>query len=264
MRRLLAALLLTLLSPTAGRTDELVELTARPGQAFRMLVERPPGRPAGSLILLPGGDGDVRLGPDGRPTRLNGNQLVRTRLLYAQAGWAVALPEPAPDIRAAAGARGRERVSEAHVADLGAAVVAMRRIARPVVLVGTSRGSLPAAAAAAGLSGAAAPDAVVLTAGMLMDEGVRDQPSVQRDVPGLLAWRGRLLLLHHARDACRITPPSGPARLRALMPPRAAVEVLVLDGGIAEGPPCEARHFHGFNGMDEVVVAAVLRFAAGR
>jgi len=38
--------------------------------------------------------------------------------------------------------------------------------------------------------------------------------------------------------------------------------VVWLDGGVSEGPGCEAQAHHGFNGIDGQVVAAVAGFAA--
>ena len=60
-------------------------------------------------------------------SRACGNQLVRTRQSYVSAGFAVLLPD-----------RG---------ADLGTAVQTMAAIARPVTMVGTSRGTQRAAVA---------------------------------------------------------------------------------------------------------------------
>ena len=131
-------------------------------------------------------------------------------------------------------------------AGLSAAVEYMRKIAQPVALVGTSRGTQRAASA---IASGAKPNAVVLTAGFLDD--------VRQTVgsPGALP---RTLVVHHRQDQCRVTPPS------AIDPFRqwggAKVTVAWFDGGPGGQPYCQARSFHGFQGLDGQVVTTVARF----
>jgi hypothetical protein len=42
---------------------------------------------------------------------------------------------------------------------------------------------------------------------------------------------------------------------RLMVTPRK--EVLAFDGGVSRGDPCEAMAYHGFNGIERDVVAAI-------
>ena len=62
-------------------------------------------------------------------------------------------------------------------------------------------------------------------------------------------------MVHHRRDTCRHTLPAGVQPFLDWSKGKATVKW--LDGGTAEGDPCQARGHHGFNGIDAQVVDAV-------
>jgi hypothetical protein len=236
-------------------SEEVVEIATRTQRTRALLLK--PARPAGSVILLAGGHGNLALGKDGAIGWGAGNQLVRTRADYSKAGFATLVPDIAPDLKQGSGGVARYRWSHAYARDIGAYVAHMRAIAAPVTLIGTSRAALSVAKAAAQLSsGAERPDAIVITSGMLIHVDHR-QPSVERNVSDLARIRQPVLLIFHARDGCPYTPAASAARAKGLLPGAQRVDVVVLTGGSASGEPCEARSHHGFAGQDQEVVKTV-------
>lgn len=221
MRRALATLVAVLSTCALAQASELV-----PQFGNSATLDRPAGRPRGSIILMPGGDGRLAIQGDGSVMALRGNQLVRTRQAYAARGFATLTLD--------AGA------SPAQAVDY------MRTIARPVVVVATSRGATRAPAALAGR-----PDGLVLTSAML------DTFQAYAGSPAALP---RTLVIHHRQDGCRVTPPS-------LVEPFAAwaggrVRVVWLTGGVDRGDPCQAGGHHGFAGLDGQVVSQIVAFAS--
>src|SRR6185436_15577377 len=96
-------------------------------------------------------------------SNLRANHLVRTRAAYVKAGYAVFMPDVASDQK---GTRGY-RFSAAYGQDLAAVVAAAREVARPVAIIGTSRGALSVAAVFA-KQASVLPDAAVISSGVLM------------------------------------------------------------------------------------------------
>lgn len=192
-----------------------------------------PAHPRGALVLLAGGDGRIGVGADGAIAR-TGNQLVRTRAAYAARGFAVLVPDCCVDV--------------------AAAVQYMQAFGR-VTLVGTSRGTQRAAH---GLAAGARPSRLVLTSGFLSDASGSGDNVV--NTLGSAAVLPPTLVVHHRQDQCRMTQPAGVKPFLDWAKDKA--RVVWLDGGISEGDPCEARAYHGFNGVDGEVVAAVSAFAA--
>jgi hypothetical protein len=192
-----------------------------------------PDKPRGAIILMAGGDGQIGVGANGSIAK-QGNQLVRTRGAYAARGFAVLVPDAGISVPAA---------------------VQLMSKYGPVTLVGTSRGTQRAAR---GIAAGAKPARLVLTAGFLTDAS-GDGDNVQ----SILGSPGRLpptLVVHHRNDACKKTRPAGVAPFAAWAKGKA--KVVWLSGGNARGNPCQARHYHGFNGIDGEVVSAVAGFAA--
>ena len=119
----------------------VVNISSR-GQSIRA-VQIVPKVKLGSVILLAGGNGRLDISAKGAITKLGNNQLVRTRAKYAQAGFVTFVPDLAPDLKVGTnGVVPNYRFGEPHALDIGAMVVHLRSFKRPVVVIGTSRGSI--------------------------------------------------------------------------------------------------------------------------
>lgn len=250
LRRWALALLLGI-TGAAAAAAEVLDLPTRPGVTQRLLWLAPAQPPKATLLLFNGGAGGLGLTDDGRITRGEGNFLVRTRQRFVDAGFAVALLDAPSDRRGGPWLQGFRTTPE-HVADVKAAVAALRARGAPVWLVGTSRGTQSVAHVATQLQGADAPDGIVLTASVLVDR--RDPP-----LPAMPLDRIRVpvVVVHHAQDRCQACPPGQlPALMRGLANARRKSLVL-LEGGRDEGPPCEAAGHHGFAGIEAEAVAAI-------
>jgi hypothetical protein len=257
MRELLLATVITIApAPAPAQTAAVVDIASRDQKIRALLLQ--PSTPIGSVILLAGGHGKLDLDPGGKIGWGVGNQLVRTRAAYARAGYATLVPDIAPDLKTKDGVVRGYRYSAPHGRDIGALVQHLRGIKAPVVLVATSRGAVSAGATLAHTSGAARPDAVVLTAAMLVGVGEK-APHFQMAI-GNDPRRARLpvLVVGHKKDACKYTLPSTIDRFKAWHGGK--VDVIMLDGPDGTGDRCEARSAHGFIGIDDEVVAAVTRW----
>lgn len=237
--------------------ETVIDVPTRPGKSVRTLIDKPAGQPAGSVILIAGGHGNLSLGPDGSIGWGRGNQLVRSRAAYVKAGFVTLVPDIAADHKDGAAVKPGYRWSRPHADDLGALVAYARQVAQPVHLVATSRGALSVALAAATQTKLPQrPDSIVITAGMLVATQER-QPSVERNVPGLANIGQPVLIVYHEKDGCSYTPPSSGTRFKPLLKGAARVDIRLLSGGSAGAPnadPCEAQSHHGFLGQDGEVV----------
>jgi hypothetical protein len=207
--------------------DETVSI----GGSRAVLIK--PKAPRASVILLPGGNGAINAGDNGDINGLKGNQLVRTRHAYAARGLAVLVADAGTD--------------------LNSAVQYMAAIKRPVTVIGTSRGTIRAAEA---IARGARPDALVLTSGFLSAESGSGQNVMS--ILGSPSSLPRTLVIHHRQDSCRATLPAGVEPFVKWSAGRA--RAVWLSGGASEGDPCEARAYHGFNGLDGQVVGIAAGF----
>lgn len=223
----MAAVAAVLAILTPAWADETVDI----GGSKAVLLK--PAAPKASVILMPGGDGDLQAGPGGSIGNLRNNQLVRTRNAYKAQGLAVLVVDS--DVK------------------LGAAIDYMRAIKSPVTVIATSRGTLRAAS---GIARGARPDALVLTSGFLSSESGPD-----RNVMGILgspAQLPRTLVIHHRQDGCRFTQPAGVEPFIKWAGGKA--RAVWLDGGDTVGNPCQAKSHHGFLGLDGKVVSLAAGF----
>lgn len=258
MRLSIVCLLVLLATPALAQergAEHVVDVPNRPGAPVRVLTAVPRDA-VGAVILQAGGNGILNIQDDGRIGALNLNQLVRTRALYTAVGFATLVPDVPQDIRRTP----QYLASVAHAEDLGAVIAYARTLAPRVYLVGTSNGAVTVAAAMT-LQTRALPDAAVITSGVLISR----QNQLAADRTGDLARvRVPVLLLSHERDACPFSEPQDRLRLRALMRNAPRVDLATLRGGTAAGTdPCEFNAYHGFNGIDAEVVAAVTEWLNG-
>jgi hypothetical protein len=246
--RVLLALLLVASPASAG--DTLLTLTPRSGVTLRVVTDRP-AQPIGSVILFGGSDGILDVDESGTITSsLRTNEVIRTRAAYVAAGYAMFAPDVASDLRKSTSGY---RFNSFFASDLALVVQEARKLGKPVAVIGTSRGALSVGAVLV-KQAAVQPDAAVISSGALMDHDKSGSAS------GMGDWsrvRIPVLLLRHANDACRSTPPGDADRFKALLAGSSRVDIITLTGGgpaSADSDKCGASHYHGFYGIDGEVV----------
>jgi pimeloyl-ACP methyl ester carboxylesterase len=240
---------------------QVLDLPTRPGVTQRVLVERP-AQPAAVLILMAGGSGRLGILANGE-LRNDRNFLVRSRRLFVQQGYAVVLPDTPSDHSRPPFLDGRLRESAEHAADLGAVIAwAHGRFARPVWIVGTSRGTQSAAHAAVTLTGAAAPDGLVLASTILASD--RRAPAARPvQEMGLEQLRIPVLVAHHEQDQCPACPPALLPQLMDKLKGTTA-RLVTYRGGSSSGPACKPFAHHGFNGVESRVVDDIAAWIASQ
>ncbi|RXZ37090.1 alpha/beta hydrolase [Oxalobacteraceae bacterium CAVE-383] len=246
------AMLILLGNAYAETPQQVVDLQTRSGVTQRMVVLAPP-EPKATVILFSGGDGGLNIQPDGTLKRGKGNFLVRTRQLFADQGFLVAVVDTPSDRQDFPYLQGFRQTSE-HVTDIKAVIAWARSQAKvPVWLVGTSRGTQSAAYVATELSsGADGPDGLVLTSTILTDKKDRPVPSMPLDrlhIPVIVA--------HHKDDGCKFCAYSRVPAMMDKLTNATRKQLLTFSGGESKDDPCESYSYHGYNGIEADVVSQV-------
>ena len=243
LRRALIAMALLVMGVLAHAEGPLFKVPTRSDVKTTLFWEPVEGAKA-TVFLFPGGGGGFGKVEDGKPT--SNNFLVRSAPYFTANGFNVAIfgrPSDSEDLDYA------DRISDTHMADVRKVLEFVKRKADvPVWIVGTSRGTISAAAAAINLPGEMA--GVVLTSSVVSYKKPGAVPKQDLDrikVP--------VLILHHAKDACPLCQPfEVPAILRGLKNAPIKKEIMVSGGVNPTGNVCEALHWHGFIGMEHEAV----------
>jgi len=221
------------------------------------------------LVLLPGGGGDLELDDSGCPQALTGNSLVQSIPDFNHLGLVAALVD-APSDHKSGDRLGGFRIELEHAQDLGKVIADVRkRTQASVWLVGSSRGSISAANAASRLSGAGAPDGVVLVSALMSGDSAARKPWVAQtvfDLP-LESIRVPILVVGQENDKCVRSPPKLMNDITDRTNGVREQVVLVTGGpgwsGGASLEACRGRAPHGFVGQRAEVAAGIARFIAG-
>jgi hypothetical protein len=232
----------------SARPEDRVNLQTRPGATQPLYLTKPATAPVASLVLFPGGDGrqPQHYGP---PDLKHGNFLVRSRGLFVQQGFTVAVLDVPSDQTSGMHAF---RLSPEHRTDIAAVIAYLRQQAAvPVWLVGTSMGTISAANGARLTSGG--PDGIVLTSSILRPSEMLNG-SVYDAASGV---KVPTLFVHNKDDACKVCPYGELSSLMSKFTvPRK--ELIAFEGGDPPiSDPCEALSRHGYIGLEPQVVAAI-------
>ncbi len=247
MRRLLFAVLLCVIGTPFAMAQKVIDIPTRPGVTQRFLLITPES-PRAAVILFAGGQGEVQIGSSGQLGR-SGNFLVRSRQLFADQGLATAVIDAPSDRRNLSSFR---QTAE-HAADIKAVIAWLKdNVKLPVWLIGTSRGTQSVAHIATQSIPDGGPDGIVLTSTMLADDRERPVPDMNLD-----ALKIPVLVVHHEEDGCRHTLFHDMPRLMNRLAPAPRKELITFKGGNNVGDPCEARAYHGFNGLEPEVVSRI-------
>jgi len=253
LRRLIFPLWLCFFPFLAFASDgwRVVDVPSRPGVTQRILYKKP-DQPKSVVVLFAGGDGGIGIGSDGK-LRKGGNFLVRSRSVFADQGAAVAVID-APSDRQSYPFLDGFRESKKHAADIKAVIDWLRRDSgRPVWLIGTSRGTISVAYLAIELASDSGPDGIVLTSTVLDDHRGGSVPPMP-----LERIRIPVLVVHHENDGCHVCRFSDMPRLTKKLSNSSRHELITFTGGKDKGNPCQARSYHGFNGIEPEVIAKIM------
>lgn len=242
MRNLLVALVLAASGAAFAGEGKIIKLDTRAEASVSFYYMKRESAPA-TVVLLMGGAGDIGLRPDGPRSR---NFLVRSREHFAARGFNVAVLDRPTDQELGYGFR----ISPEHVHDLRQVVSYLKKDAGlPVWLVGTSRGTVSAVAAAIAF-GNEELAGIVLTASVTNAKVPGAVPAQRLDT-----IRIPVLVMHHEKDACAVTRPHEVALItRGLANAPVKAQIMVNGGAHPEGNPCQALHWHGFIGMEQEAV----------
>ncbi|HXT56588.1 MAG TPA: alpha/beta hydrolase [Candidatus Eisenbacteria bacterium] len=244
-------------SGAALAQQEIVTLATRPGATQSFFLTSIPRELRAVAILLPGSGGLINLrSENGQPKFGQGNFLVRSRTQFIKNGAVAAILDAPSDHQTGWGMTDEFRLGEQHYADLSAVIdnLGKRFPDKPIFLVGTSRGTISAAAVGARVDGRVA--GVVLTSTMF-----RPAPKKSQEPgPGLSQFdfaiiKAPVLFVHHVSDQCEVTPYSDAARLSDTYP-----LISVFGGAPPQSGPCDAFSAHGYLGKESETVEQIVNW----
>jgi hypothetical protein len=235
----------------AASRDAVASVTSRPGITQGYYLVEPDGAPRAIAIVLIGGEGELSLDKSG-PTKGKGNFLMRVRDKLAAAGLLLAYPDTPSD---QSQGYGNFRADAKHAEDIAAVVKAVKaRADLPVFLIGTSRGTISATNAAGRLP-AGTFAGLVLTS-TVTEHSNKRQASVY-DTP-VKDIKMPVFALANRNDGCSVTPPGAVPALLKAMPSAPRKDSVMVTGGSAGGDPCGAQSAHGYLGMEDQAVKAMV------
>lgn len=241
----------------SARPQEIITLDTRPNVTQSYFLTSAPRPLQAIAVLFPGSGGtiDLRL-EKGKPRFNGGNFLVRSRTDFIKHGVRAAIVDAPSDQQNNWGMSDEFRLGHEHAADMAAVVddLAKRMPSIPVFLVGTSRGTISAAALGARMKQPVA--GVVLTASMFRAAG----RNAKEPGPGLSKFdfatiKMPLLLVHHVSDQCQFTQYGDAARLSEKFP-----LISVFGGDTPRSGPCDAFSQHGFLGKEAETVEQMVNW----
>jgi hypothetical protein len=227
-------------------TTGVVQVQTRPNVQVPVFEVWKPGAVATLVLFSGGGGGYGKIGGDGWPT--SNNFLIRTGKLWAAHPFNVVMvgrPTDRIDLK-----NGAVRIAEEHTADNIAVFKAVKsKSPLPIWLVGTSMGTISAASAAIH-------DTDKLVDGVVLSSSVTAY-RIRGAVPSqdLGKIRVPVLVVHHARDACKVCLPYEAKNVVDALSNAPAKDLVYVEAGSgASGDPCEALHYHGYIGAEKEVV----------
>jgi serine aminopeptidase S33 family len=237
--------------------QEIVTLATRPGVTQSYFLTSIPKNLQAVAVLFPGSGGLIQLrSENGKPRFNQGNFLVRSRAEFVKRGVVAAILDAPSDQQSGWGMSDEFRLGDKHLTDISAVIedLEKRFPGVPMFLVGTSRGTISAAALGSKL--VQRPAGTILTSTMF-----RQSPRNSNEPgPGLSKFdfaviKIPVLFVHHVSDQCASTPYGEAARLSEKYP-----LITVFGGTSPQSGPCDAFSQHGYLGKESETVEQIVNW----
>jgi pimeloyl-ACP methyl ester carboxylesterase len=243
----------------ARAAQELVTIPTRSGvtESYLLIRNPPDATPKVVVIAFVGGFGVIGLAGKQVPVKFgpSTNFLIRVRNDLVDADFAEVLVDAPSDKQSSMGMSDDFRLGPDHLTDIRAVLTDLKKRfpdAR-VFLVGTSRGTISAAALAAKLG--------VDVQGTILTSTItqRDRDGQALSTFNFASIKVPVLLVHHREDGCKPTPYWAVERLG-----RSFALVSVSGGDPPQSGPCDPQSAHGYYGKDAQVAQAMKDWMLGR
>jgi hypothetical protein len=247
--------LLTFVATASGQ--EIVTLSTRSGVTQAYFLASLPKEPQAVAVLFPGSGGFIQIRQEQDKIKFeNGNFLVRSRSEFIKHGVIAAIVDAPSDQQRGWGMTDEFRLGDQHFTDVSVLIgdLEKRFPNLPLFLVGTSRGTISAAALGARFAQRVA--GVVLTSTMFREAGRKsNEPG-----PGLSRFdfssiKIPVLFVHHVGDRCAVTPYGDAARFAARSP-----LITVWGGKSPQSGDCDAFSAHGYFGKEPETVEQIVNW----
>lgn len=241
----------------AAHAQEIVTLPTRSGVTQSFLIASLPQNPQAVAVLFPGSGGLIRLRQEKGEIRFGPNNfLVRSRDEFVKRGVVAVIVDAPSDYQSGGGMSDDFRLGTDHFTDISAVIIdiAKRFPGPPIFLIGTSRGTISAAALGTRFGSQLA--GVVLTSTVFRQSSGRAGESGR----GLSRFdfetiKIPVLFVHHVSDQCGVTPYGDAARLANKYP-----LISVFGGRPPESGPCDALSAHGYLGKEAETVEEIVNW----
>ncbi|MEP6998747.1 MAG: alpha/beta hydrolase [Betaproteobacteria bacterium] len=259
MRHLLAVLLLAALASPCRAAEEVLSIPTRPGvNLWYLLDQDKAATPKVVVISFVGGLGGIGLERRAQkgPVKFGptANFLVRIKDLMTDPDVADAIVD-SPSDQLPDGMSDRFRLGQEHATDIRTLIGALKQRfpGAKIFLLGTSRGTISAAALGASLAD--------VVQGVVLTSTVTNADRTGSALSGFDfgSIKVPVLLVHHHDDGCRTSPYSGAERLSKRFP-----LVSVSGGDPPQSEPCEAMSQHGYLGSEAPTAQGIRNWMLGR
>lgn len=237
--------------------QEVVALATRRNVTQSYFLTSQPKNLRAVAILFPGSGGWIKLRTEnGKPRFNGGNFLVRSRAEFVKRGVIAAILDAPSDHQRNWGMTDEFRLGDDHFTDVSAVVrdLSRRFPSAPLFLIGTSRGSVSAAALGARFDERV--EGIILTSSMFRPAGRKsNEPGPGLDGFDFATIKRPALFVHHVGDQCPASPYSDAARLSERFP-----LITVFGGSSPQSGPCEPYSQHGYFGKETETIEAIVNW----
>ena len=259
------AIVLGVTSPAGAQGPQAITIDSNLTVKLRPYAPIYKIQPFASVVLLTGGNGVLNLNGAGDIRDSQGNFLIRSARRFLNARLNVAMLDSEPAFAAPNGLT-NQRLTQAHADHLAQVIATVRNQwpGKPVWLVGTSNGTLSVFNAAARLTGAALPSGIALTSTVTKSDPAGEMGHVLGTSPSLASITVPTFVMAHEKDSCFVTPPGDAVTiyngLTGLAPAKKGSAM--IKGGLPNiaVTACGAFHHHGYNGVEQAAVTAIVEF----
>jgi hypothetical protein len=245
---------------------EVITLQPRSGVTQKIILLKP-SNPVASVVLLPGGVGQIVIGEiNGKPTiKYKDNFLIRSMDNFVKNGFVVAVVD-APSDQQSKGMYISWRIGDKHVVDINTVSSYLKKSNNlKVWLVGTSNGTFSTCNAAINSEGSI--DGIVLTSSITDLKPYKSKVKVYKTHPhgiinmDLAKITVPAMIAYHVNDKCPGTPPENSETLKAKLTGSPKTLLAQFDGGLPpKSDKCKALSAHGFYGIEAEVVDNISEF----